>query len=59
MLDSEGEIFWLPEADKAIFEAIKQNVKKDIPVIEMDVNINDPSFADRAVQELLNMLKAL
>jgi uncharacterized protein (UPF0261 family) len=57
MLDSEGEIFWLPEADKAIFDAIKQNVRKDIKVIEMDVNINDPSFADRAVQELLNMLK--
>jgi len=57
MLDSEGEIFWLPEADKAIFDAIKQNVRKDIPVIEIDVNINDPSFADRSVQELLNMLK--
>jgi len=57
MLDSKDGIFWLPEADKAIFDAIKQNVSKDIPVIEMDVNINDPLFADRSVQELLKMLE--
>ena len=57
MLDSEDGIFWLPEADKAIFDAIKQNVRNDIPVIEMDVNINDLSFADRSVQELLKMLE--
>ncbi len=58
MLDPEGEIFYWPEANQAIFDAIKQNVRSDIPVIEMDVGINDPAFADRAVQELLGMLQA-
>ncbi|MFC1719203.1 Tm-1-like ATP-binding domain-containing protein, partial [Candidatus Poribacteria bacterium] len=57
MLDPEGEIFYWPEANQAIFDAIKENVRADIPVIEMDVGINDPVFADRAVQELLGMLK--
>jgi len=57
MLDPEGEIFYWPEANQAIFDAIKNNVRSDIPVIEMDVVINDPTFAERAVQELLNMLK--
>ena len=57
MLDPEGEIFYWPEASQAIFDAIRQNVRADIPVIEMDMNINDPAFADRAVQELLDMLK--
>jgi uncharacterized protein (UPF0261 family) len=56
MLDLEGQVFYWPEANQAIFHAIKQNVREDIPVIEMDVEINDNSFADRAVQELLNML---
>jgi uncharacterized protein (UPF0261 family) len=56
MLDLEGQPFYWPEANQAIFDAIKQNVRKDIPVIEMDVEINDDSFADRAVQELLGML---
>ena len=57
MLDPEGEIFYWPEANQAIFNAIKENVRSDIPVIEMDVGINDPAFADRAVQELLDMLR--
>lgn len=56
MLDLEGQVFYWPEANQAIFDAIKQNVREDIPVIEMDVEINDDSFADRAAQELLNML---
>jgi len=57
MLDLEGQVFYWPEANQAIFDAIKQNVREDIPVIEMDVDINDPSFADRTAQELLNMLE--
>ncbi len=58
MLDLEGEIFYWPEANQAIFDAIKENVRNDIPVIEMDMDINTPAFADRAVQELLGMLKS-
>ena len=57
MLDPEGEIFYWPEANQAIFDAIKENVRAEIPVIEMDMGINVPAFADRAVQELLEMLK--
>ncbi len=56
MLDLEGQPFYWPEANQAVFDAIKQNVRRDIPVIEMDVEINDDSFADRAAQELLKML---
>jgi uncharacterized protein (UPF0261 family) len=57
MLDSPGGAFWDPEADRACFEAIKANVRPDIPVIELDHNINDPEFADRCAQLLLEMLK--
>lgn len=56
MLDSPGGEFWDPEADQACYNAIKQNVKPGIPVIEMDNNINDPEFADKAAELLLNML---
>jgi uncharacterized protein (UPF0261 family) len=56
-LDSPGGAFWDPQADRACFEAIKVNLKPGIPVIEMDNNINDPEFADKAVETLLNMLK--
>ncbi len=55
-LDSPGNPFWDPEADAACFNAIKANLKPGIPVIEMDANINDPEFADKAVELLLGML---
>jgi len=57
MLDSEGGQFWDPEADKACFDAIKQNLKPGIPVIEMDNNINDPEFSSKVAQTLLDLLK--
>jgi uncharacterized protein (UPF0261 family) len=55
-LDSPGGAFWDPEADGACFEAIKENLMPNIPVIEMDNNINDPEFAEKAVDLLLEML---
>ncbi|MFZ5828234.1 MAG: Tm-1-like ATP-binding domain-containing protein [Bacillota bacterium] len=57
VLDSPGNLFWNPEADQACFEAIKANLKPSIPVIEMDCNINDPEFADKAAELLLEMLQ--
>ena len=56
MLDSEGGNFWDPEADQACYDAIKKNLKPDIPVIEMDNNINDPEFSDKCAKLLLDML---
>ena len=55
-LDSEGGQFWDPEADQACYDAIKNNLKPGIQVIEMDYNINDPEFADRCAEVLLDML---
>jgi uncharacterized protein (UPF0261 family) len=57
MLDSEGGRFWDPEADKACYDAIKRNLKPGIPVHELDLNINDPAFADFVSGLLLQMLE--
>jgi uncharacterized protein (UPF0261 family) len=56
-LDSPGGEFWWPEANQALFTAIKQHVRPTIPVIEMDCNINDSQFADAATELLLAMLQ--
>lgn len=56
MLDSEGERFWDPEADGACFDAIRNALRSDIGVHEIDHNINDPEFADIAANTLLEML---
>lgn len=56
MLDSEGGEFWDPEADQACFAAIKANLNPGIPVLEMNNNINDPEFAEKVTDTLLEMI---
>jgi uncharacterized protein (UPF0261 family) len=57
MLDAYGQPFWDPEADRAMFDAIKTNIQKRIPVVEMNNNINDPEFAARAVEMMLDLIR--
>ncbi len=57
MLDADGQPFWDPEADRAMFAAIRSNVQKGIPVVEMNNNINDPEFAARAVEIMLDLIR--
>ena len=57
MLDSDGDRFWDPDADTACFDTLKNDLRADIPLIEMDANINDPEFAGKAVDLLLEMLR--
>ena len=57
MLDGPGNRFFDPEADKACFDAIKQNLNPAIRVIEMENNINDPAFSEKVAVTLLDMLE--
>jgi uncharacterized protein (UPF0261 family) len=57
MLDGDGQPFCDREADGAMFDAIKANLKPHIPVIELDNNINDPAFAAKAVEIMLGLIK--
>ena len=48
ILDSvtaEGPQLFGGRGGQGLFEAIKANVRKDIPVHELDVNVNDAEFA--------------
>jgi len=56
MLDSEGGQFWDPAADRACYDTIRAALRPGIPVIELDANINDAAFADRAAETLLGMM---
>jgi uncharacterized protein (UPF0261 family) len=53
MIDTAGKPFWWPEADQALYDALKANLRPGIPVIEMDCEINDPAFAQRCAETLL------
>lgn len=57
MLDSPGGPFWDEAADRACFDRIRSRLNSQIPVIEIDANINDPIFADRATQVFLELAR--
>lgn len=56
MIDSPDGPFWWPEANEAFRMAIKQHLRADIPVLELDVNVNDPLFARTAAENLLQLI---
>lgn len=45
LIDVEGEDFYDPETDEALFEAIRDHLDSDIELVEMDTDINDEKFA--------------
>ncbi|WP_058991501.1 Tm-1-like ATP-binding domain-containing protein [Haloarcula sp. CBA1127] len=53
MLDVEGEDFHDPDADTALFEALKTNLAESVELVEMETDINDEAFA-RALAEQLD-----
>ncbi len=40
-----------------MFDAIKANLKEGIAVVEIDNNINDPEFSEKAVDMMLALIK--
>lgn len=56
ILDGDDQLFCDRQADQAMFEAIKANLRPDIPIVEMDNNINDPEFAAKAVEMMLDLI---
>jgi uncharacterized protein (UPF0261 family) len=57
MLDGDGQQFCDREADRAMFEAIKASLKPEIAVVEVDLNVNDPLFAAKAVEMILELIQ--
>jgi len=55
-IDREGQVFWWPEADQALFQSIRNWVGPQVRLIELDLHINDPEFARAAADTLLAML---
>jgi uncharacterized protein (UPF0261 family) len=53
MLSVDGAPFYDPEADAALFGALRENV--DVELHEEDRDVNDPAFA-RAMAERLEAL---
>jgi uncharacterized protein (UPF0261 family) len=55
-IDREGQPFWWPEADAALFQSLRNWMSPHVRMIELDLHINDPEFAAAAAHTLLDML---
>ena len=56
-IDAEGQPFWWPEADAALFQSVRNWLSPHVRLIELDLHINDAAFAAAAASTLLGMLR--
>jgi uncharacterized protein (UPF0261 family) len=56
-IDREGQPFDDPAARRALHEAIKAGLPAD-RVVELDLHINDPEFAERAAMKLIELMRS-
>ncbi|MFV1995856.1 MAG: Tm-1-like ATP-binding domain-containing protein [Verrucomicrobiales bacterium] len=56
IISAEGQPFYDPAADEALFGAIRERLDEGIELIEVDAGINDPEFSRAAVETLLRLL---
>jgi uncharacterized protein (UPF0261 family) len=58
-IDAEGMPFHDPTADAALFAALRAGLDRSkVELVELDLHINDPAFADAMADRLLAMLHA-
>ena len=58
VISAPGQSFHDPEADCALFDSLKENLRSDIPVIEMETEINDPAFAEKCARTLIAHIRS-
>jgi uncharacterized protein (UPF0261 family) len=56
-IDREGQPFWWSEADRALFQSLRQWMSPHVKLVELDLHINDPAFAAAAARTLLDFLQ--
>lgn len=57
MIDAEGQPFYAPEANLALFQAIRENLDTEkVTLIELDMHINDDAFSASMAEKLLDVI---
>jgi uncharacterized protein (UPF0261 family) len=59
MIAVEGQSFYDPDADRALIAALKAHLDPKVEVVEMDLPINDPQFAQAMADRLHALLSAV
>ncbi len=58
IISAEGQPFYDPEADAALFSSIKENLSDSIELIEVDAEINAPEFSRACAETLIKNLNS-
>ena len=53
--DREGNFFYDPAANKALFDSVRKNLNPNIDVVEMDCHIMDTAFTDKLTELILEL----
>ena len=56
-IDREGQPFWWPEADAALFTSLRNWLAPHVQLIELEMHINDPAFAEALTKTLLALVR--
>jgi uncharacterized protein (UPF0261 family) len=56
-IDKEGGPFCWPEADQALFQRIRNELSSRVEMVELDMHINDASFAKAVADKLLELIE--
>lgn len=57
VISAPGQPFHDPEADAALFDALRSDAR--VPVEEFDLEINDPAFARACAEKLLELMRGV
>jgi uncharacterized protein (UPF0261 family) len=57
MIATEGQPFHDPEADEALFGALREGRGPDVEVHELDLDVNDPAFAEAMADRLHELVR--
>jgi uncharacterized protein (UPF0261 family) len=58
MIATEGGAFYDPEADRCLIEHLKAELQSHVEVHELDMDINDPRFAQAMAQRLDELIRS-
>jgi uncharacterized protein (UPF0261 family) len=58
-LDAPGQPFWDPQANAALFDALRRDVRQTDSrrLVDVPAHINEPTFAAEAVRQLLEIAR--
>ena len=58
MLAVEGEGFYDPAADAALFDALREGIGDDVELLEFETDVNDEAFAEAVAEKLHEYMRA-